>query len=268
MTTFTQKPGAILDYPFDWGPNLAAAGDAIVTSSFTIVNGIINSTAVSGNVLTAFVSGLEGAMIALTSNITTATRSLSETEYIRVRANSLIVEDGSGLATSESYCSVQTADLYHSDRGNAAWALLTTSLKEGCLRRATDYMLGQYRLRWKGRRVLITQALDWPRVGVVVEDFGGGQGRAGMGSYGLFQILYTIVPNEVIYACADLALRASTSTLAADQSQKAIEKTVGPIKIVYDPDSSLAVFYRQVDQILRVYMIAGGNSNVVSLLRS
>src|ERR1700756_1371902 len=122
---------------------------------------------------------------------------------------SLIVEDGTGLANAESYISVADATTFHNNRNNTAWAALTTAVQEACLRKATDYMIAKYRMRWLGRRVLITQAVDWPRVGEVLEDFGGSQGRNNMGSYGLFQISYKIVPVEVANACALLALKAS-----------------------------------------------------------
>jgi hypothetical protein len=179
----------------------------------------------------------------------------------------LIVEDGTGLADAESYASVTEVDTYHSNRGNSLWATLSTANKEEALRRATDYMIGEYRMKWLGRRVLITQALDWPRVGVVLKDFGGSGGRNGIGSYGLWQISFTIVPPEIKNACAELALRASIFALAEDISPRVLEETVGPIKVKYSEWSSQRIQYRQVDDILRVFLIAGGNSNMAMLQR-
>jgi hypothetical protein len=181
---------------------------------------------------------------------------------------SLIVETGTGASDSESYLSVVDADTYHLNRGNTLWATITTLEKEQALRRATDYMMGKYRLRWLGRRVLITQALDWPRVGVVLEDFGGSQGRAGMGSYGLFQVPYTIVPLEVKNACAELAMRATMGPLVDDVSQNVTQETIGPITVKYDTTSPQYVRYLQIDQMIRVYLSAGGNVNMVKLGRS
>lgn len=180
----------------------------------------------------------------------------------------LIVETGTGDSAAESYISVADADTYHDKFGNASWALLDDTFKEGFLRQATFFMLGRYRMRWLGRRVLITQALDWPRVGVVLEDFGGGQGRNGMGSYGLFQVSYTIVPIEVKYACAELALRASVGPLLADQQQKVLMETVGPVSVKYDEQSPQSVRYVQVDELVRVYLLAGGNQASMKLIRS
>lgn len=181
---------------------------------------------------------------------------------------SLINEDGTGLATAESYISVAACLLYHSNRGNTLWATITTAQQEQALRRATDYMLQEYRSRWLGRRVLTTQALDWPRVGVVIEDFNGSQSFGNMGSYGLFQVSYTIVPIEVQNACAELALRAAAGALADDLGPKIVSETVGPIKTDYDPYSQSFIRYRAVDNMIRAYLISGGSNNMIKMVRS
>lgn len=166
----------------------------------------------------------------------------------------LIVETGAGLPNSESYAAVADADLYFSNRSNAAWALLATPAKEAALRRATDYMCSFYRPKWKGRRVLITQALDWPRVGVVLEDFGGSQGRNSFGSYGLFQVSYTIVPIPVMSACCELALRASAGDLAADLDRETTMETVGGVSVSYRPGAPEHIRYRSIDLLLQPYL--------------
>ena len=181
---------------------------------------------------------------------------------------SLIAEDGTGRADAESYVSVAEAFTYHSNRGCDIWVSLTQAQQEQALRRATDYMLGEYRLRWLGRRVLITQALDWPRVGVVLEDFGGSQGRKGMGSYGLFQVPFTIVPVEVKNAACELALRASAGILADDLQRRTDQETVGPITVRYNQAAPQRVKYPAIDMILRVYLLGGGNASSLSLLRT
>lgn len=180
----------------------------------------------------------------------------------------LVTETGAGLSNAESYCSIDYADTYHDNRGNSTWIKLSDDIKEQCLRKATDYMIGEYRDRWKGRRVLITQALDWPRVGVVIDDFGGSQGRNAFGSYGLFQVDYTIVPNEVKNACAELALKAVTVTLNEDISRQTIRETVGPISVEYDKAAPVYTKYRQIDMMLKVYLDGGGNGAMIKLSRS
>lgn len=176
----------------------------------------------------------------------------------------LIVETGAGLSTAESYLSVAEALTYHNNLGNTAWAALTVTQQEQALRRATNYMIGEYRLRWLGRRVFTTQSLDWPRVGVVIEDLNSG---SGMQTYGLFQVLFTIVPPEVKNACAELALRASIAVLLDDQSQKVVQEVIGPIRVTYDKDSAARIVYPQVDAMLRVFLKAGGNAAMGKMIR-
>lgn len=172
---------------------------------------------------------------------------------------SLIVEDGTGKPDSESYCSVAFADTYWTNRADTVWTALTTAQKEAALRKATTFMIQLYRMRWKGRRVLITQALDWPRVGVVLEDFGGSQGRHGFGSYGLFQVSYTIVPNELQTSCAEMAYRSLTTDLAADLTQMVLSEKVGPIQVDYNKDSPQYTRYRAMDMLVKPYLVDGGS---------
>lgn len=164
---------------------------------------------------------------------------------------SLIVEDGTGKSDADSYISVDYADTYHAKYGNTSWASLTTENKAVYLRRATDYMVGKYRLRWKGQRTLLTQALDWPRFGVIVED-------AKYYTYGSFQIDQNTVPNEIKNACAELALRASIGALFKDQGQKVLSKSVGPISVTYDKDSPAQKRYTQVDAMLGPFLSGSG----------
>lgn len=179
----------------------------------------------------------------------------------------LIVEDGTGTysATAESYISVADADTYHSNRNNTTWAALSTPVKEACLRKATDYMVGQYRTNWIGTRMQssVNQLLDWPRAYAYTEPFL-------HGAVGEFPYLIPddIVPLPVKNACAELALRASVGTLADDLSQKTIQETIGPITVKYDPNAPVYITYRQVDNMLKVYLKNGANSPMVKLTRS
>ena len=171
----------------------------------------------------------------------------------------LITEDGTGLATAESYTSVAAADQYHSERGNSAWALLTTAAKEQALRLATDYMVQTYRLRWAGYRVTAVQALDWPRYFVPIKDSPGGYGT--LPAY----YPYNTIPAAVASACADLALRASSGTaLAADLDRPTIEESVGPITVKYAAGARQALVYRAVDNLLNPMLKLGGSASTVS----
>ncbi len=151
----------------------------------------------------------------------------------------LVTEIGTASSASESLCDVATALAYHADRGNAAWAVLTTAQQEQALRRATDYMERVYKAQWQGLRVNNTQALDWPRVGVTANGY---------------YVLSTIVPIPVQRACAELAIRASTGDLLSDKNQQKIKTKVGDIEVEYDKNSPQATQYSAVDALLSPYL--------------
>lgn len=176
---------------------------------------------------------------------------------------SLIVEDGSVVLNAESYVSVFEADDYHDTRGTANWSLLSVTEKEQALRRATDFMKGRYRARWKGGRLHPFQALDWPRQGVVTDDMG-----SAMPPYYAFVIDYRIIPLEVKQACAELALRAASGPLIDDRTQKLQSETIGPIKSVFDPNATDMVQYTQIDEMLKIYLGRGGNGAIYKLART
>lgn len=172
---------------------------------------------------------------------------------------SLIVEDGSGKSNSESYISVADADAYHSNRGNATWATLTTTVKEQLLRKSTDYMVAVYRLRWDGYRYVDTQALDWPRLYVPVRDI------CTVNSYQIY-VDPNIVPVQVKNACAEFALKANSEDLLVDQTQVVTREKVGPIEVEYDKFSPQYKRYLQIENALSIYFASSANQ--VKLMRT
>jgi hypothetical protein len=163
---------------------------------------------------------------------------------------SLIVEDGAARADAESYASVTQIDAYHAARGNAQWAALTVTEKEQAARRATDYLLQMYRAKWKGLRANLSQALDWPRLNVQLEDVGFGQFMA--------YVPANTVPQQVINATAEMALRAAAGELAPDLQRTVAEESIGPIKTVYAAGAPEYVRYRSIDLLLKPLLAAGG----------
>ena len=150
---------------------------------------------------------------------------------------SLIVEDGTGLSTAETFVSVADADAYHSAMNNATWTG-TDAVKESALRRAAQYIDTRY--RYKGERKNLNQALEWPRA------FYERDGRA-----------ETWPVANLKAACCEAALRALSDTLTADVStDQVIEETVGPITVKYASKSG-QTRYPVVDDLLRKYVIAG-----------
>lgn len=158
----------------------------------------------------------------------------------------LIVENGTGLIDANSYITVAYADTYHSNRGNAAWATLTTTVKEQLLIKSTDYIEQVYRLRWLGYRHTEDQALSFPRDEVPRRDF-----------TFLNQFSYypnDVVPNEIKSACAELALKANNEVLAPDIARIAKREKVASLEVEYDIYSPAYVVFRAIDNIVAPFL--------------
>lgn len=162
---------------------------------------------------------------------------------------SLIVEDGTGLSTAESYISVANATARQAALGNDTWATITNAQMEEALRRATVYMGQAYRTRWVGVRRISTQALDWPRAWVCVDGYA---------------VAADAVPADIANACADLALTAAAGDLNANLERAVIREKVGPLETEYSPHSPQATRYRAIDMALAPYLMgSGANARLV-----
>lgn len=161
----------------------------------------------------------------------------------------LILEDGTGLANAESYCSVAQAAAYHSARGRADdWDAVVD--KEAALRLATDHMLQVYSGRWKGTRLNTTQALDWPRVGVRTLDAP------------TVDLPSNAIPPGVRNACAELALRSDAAALLQDTGRETLSESVGEVSVTYAEGKTRQTQYPVVDGWVRQYLAGGGVSSI------
>lgn len=149
----------------------------------------------------------------------------------------ITVEDGTGLAGADSYCSTSFADTYHDARGNTAWAAVAAGPKERALVQAAQYI--DTIQRYKGTRLTATQALEFPRSGCV--DWSG--------------YAATGVPAAVAKACAELALRALTGPLYADLARggRVTSESLGPISTSYAADAPVGVSYVAAMNLLQQY---------------
>lgn len=158
-------------------------------------------------------------------------------------AHPLTVEDGTGKVDADSYISVTDADEYHDAIGNATWTG-SQAQKEHALRKATQYMQQVYFDRWDGYRKTSAQALDWPREDVQIK-----------GLRFVEYVLSTTIPQEVINACASLALRAMTDDLLADEERAVISESVDVISTTYSEYSPQRKKYPEIDKMLAKYLI-------------
>lgn len=154
----------------------------------------------------------------------------------------LVVEDGTGLADAESFASVAAANDYWTARASTAWDALTDETKEAALRQATDYIEAIYGGRWKGERIGSTQALSWPRYGVVVDGI---------------ERDSAVIPLALERATIELALKASAGELLADQGAQVVSETVGPISVTYAAGARQATRYALVENMLAALLRVG-----------
>ncbi len=76
-------------------------------------------------------------------------------------AITLVVEDGTGLSTANTYISAADADVYNANLGRAEWDELEADEKAAALVKATQYIDTTF--NWLGLKGSRAQALQWPR---------------------------------------------------------------------------------------------------------
>jgi hypothetical protein len=95
------------------------------------------------------------------------------------------------------------ADQYHLDHptlNGQVWALLTPDQKTSAILYATKLLDSQY--VWYGSAVSVTQALQWPRIGLLTTKG--------------FALPYNVIPNEIQWANAELARQLCTTDRTAE----------------------------------------------------
>jgi hypothetical protein len=153
---------------------------------------------------------------------------------------SLIVEDGTGLATAESYVSVADCTTYCTSHGLTAWTG-TDAVKEVALRNATQYIDTNYSFKYE--KTYVDQALEFPRYYWEWDE---------------------PVMSRLRAACCELAVKALSGSLYADvQAQQTIKVKVGPIEKTTTPSASGQTAYKQVNALLKELVIGGGSVAVI-----
>ena len=170
----------------------------------------------------------------------------------------LIVENGSVVTGAESYITIAQHKVYCDNRGISYSALTDTQLEQNA-RKAFDYLLQQYRGKWKGYRKDALQVGDWPRSFVYLEPFINGA----VGAYP-YLVADNIIPVEVMSAQHELMVRLPTvDSLMPDLGQKELSITIGPISVDYDPNSQQNTRYETVDRLLIPYLLVNSATNSV-----
>lgn len=170
----------------------------------------------------------------------------------------IIVEDGTGLPNADSYISEADADAYFALLANSAWEDVEN--KEGLLIAATRYMLQYFGGRWRGYRRTTTQALDWPRTLVTMVD------APGLLYGGYTYLSESLVPPEVKWATAELALIASAGDLVPNLERPESSVRIGEISVTYDRNSPELPRYPKIEMMVSKYLAASGP--MVALVRA
>jgi hypothetical protein len=168
----------------------------------------------------------------------------------------LVVEDGTGIATANSYVTAAEADTYFSDRGVADWNGATEA-KEQALIRATDYVETRWNQKYKGKMEFpdTPQALGFPRL-----DLYDNQGTLVEG-----------VPANLKTAIFQYALRALSASLflepAIDETGAVLtlkRTKVGPVEkeVEYAEGSSVSSIkpLASADLLIKRYVAQGGSN--------
>ena len=112
----------------------------------------------------------------------------------------LVVEDGSGVDNANAYGALADVNTYHSDRNNTYWAAVATDdLRRACIIRASDFIDKRFKVRFRGYRLTVEQALAWPRLNAYDNDRYSLQG----------------VPPQIFKAMCEYALRAAIYNVLA-----------------------------------------------------
>lgn len=135
----------------------------------------------------------------------------------------LILDATAGSATANTYATRAEADTYHTTRGfSDAWTGAGTGEKDAALTWATRLLDGLF--EWAGWSVSATQALQWPRDGV-------------MNRTGLALLSTSAIPQEIKNATAELARQLLVADRTADSDVEAAglkQLRAGPVELTFD----------------------------------
>lgn len=133
----------------------------------------------------------------------------------------LIIEDGSQVANANSYATDAELKAYADLRGLSVPA--TQPEREALLVLAMDY-IESFRDKFKGSKVAYDQALQWPRVGVLVDGY---------------DVNSDTIPQELKNAQIEAAILGNTTTLLKSGiTQNVVREKVDVLEVQYENGGS------------------------------
>ena len=165
-------------------------------------------------------------------------------------AITIIPEDGTGLATANSYLSLAAAETYfEAHLYAAAWGAATDANKNKALAQATRLL--DANSVWKGYKLTSTQLLQWPRKDVEHDNF---------------CLATNVVPVEVRNATAELAGLFISEDLTAEVDQNAlagISLGKGALEIDFKDNRSKRQIPIHINDLLRgLGRVSAGGSGI------
>lgn len=151
----------------------------------------------------------------------------------------IVVEDGTGLATANSYVSLVDSETYFDDRGDTVWAAALDADKEAALIRATQAIDEQGNTRWKGTKSSATQALAWPRTDAVDSD-----------GYPMLLVPVCVVRAACEAAYIELGSPGALNPSLSRGGMVAEERVEGAVTIKYFDGAPSATVYTTVSRAL------------------
>lgn len=264
MHVITKRPTESYSTAIDFA-GLLPTGSTIVSGTLAAVNrttgatdnSVLASTTATVTTTTAAFKGQAGTspadyLITLTVTLSTGDV-LVEEVLLQVRVTMTLVATP-GAATANSYCIRQEGDAYHQVHlYNTPWTQADDWKKEAALIMATRILDEQ--VAWNGQLASTTQALRWPRSGVLDRD-------------GLTYCESATIPTFLKHATAELARHLLIEDRTKDRGFGIASVTADTVEVVFDKLDQKPVLPASVAAILAPYgQITTPGRGVVKVVR-
>lgn len=152
-----------------------------------------------------------------------------------------------GSSTANTYADIDTANAHFEGRTFATtWTDATDDTKGAALVQATQIL---DRLEWRGYKVNSTQALRWPRSGVLDQDG--------------YEVDWDTIPSWLERATAELAMALMATDRTGDTADDYKRIKVGPIELDVNTAQVGQLIPAHVLSIIRPYRTGGAGVAVV-----
>lgn len=167
----------------------------------------------------------------------------------------LVVEDGTGLTTANSYVTrAEASEILEANiLAFPTWSALSGDAQDATLIYATRYL--DARARWEGVKTFSASALRWPRTGVVDRD-----GET---------VADNVVPFQVKQATAELARFLAVTDLANFRGQDGLKQiTADVVTLIFNEDYRLPKMPSEIQFLIQGLGSVAGNRGFGRIVRT